>query len=207
MKMNKNNIKIIVLTGGPCSGKSEGVKELKRILSDSDYKAITIPELATEMRQNGFICSEGTVSKIDFQRAIFEMQIFKENLYKNVMEKSGQEMILLLDRGLLDGKVYLSDDEFKEILDIHRLSEKDILDRYDAVFHMQSTSVGNAEFYDKSTNQYRFSSPEQARIQEHKTIETWGKHANFHFIPVEKDFKTKIQKLKALVFKELENKI
>ena len=56
MKMNKNNIKIIVLTGGPCSGKSEGVKELKRILSDSDYKAITIPELATEMRQNGFIC-------------------------------------------------------------------------------------------------------------------------------------------------------
>ena len=66
MKMNKNNIKIIVLTGGPCSGKSEGVKELKRILSDSDYKAITIPELATEMRQNGFICSEGTVSKIDF---------------------------------------------------------------------------------------------------------------------------------------------
>ena len=44
MKMNKNNIKIIVLTGGPCSGKSEGVKELKRILSDSDYKAITIPE-------------------------------------------------------------------------------------------------------------------------------------------------------------------
>ena len=123
-------------------------------------------------------------------------------------------ILLMIEDGIdmvreLIGKDELEceDDEFKEILDIHRLSEKDILDRYDAVFHMQSTSVGNAEFYDKSTNQYRFSSPEQARIQEHKTIETWSKHANFHFIPVEKDFKTKIQKLKALVFKELENKI
>lgn len=205
MKMNKNNIKIMVLTGGPCAGKSDGLEELKRILSDLNYKVITIPELATEIRQNGFICSKGTVSQIDFQKVIFEMQIFKEDLYKNVIGKSEQKMILLLDRGLLDGKVYLSDDEFKKILDIHQLSEKDILDRYDAVFHMQSTAVGDAEFYDNSTNQFRFSSPEQARIQEHKTIETWSKHKNFHFIPVEKDFETKIQNLKALVLKELED--
>lgn len=205
MNKNKNNIKIMVLTGGPCAGKSDGLEELKRILSDLNYKVITIPELATEIRQNGFICSKGTVSQIDFQKVIFEMQIFKEDLYKKVMEKSEQKMILLLDRGLLDGKVYLSDDEFKKILDIHQLSEKDILERYDAVFHMQSTAVGNAEFYDNSTNQFRFSSAEQARTQEHKTIETWSKHENFHFIPVEKDFETKIQNLKAVVLKELED--
>lgn len=39
-----------------------------------------------------------------------------------------------------------------------------------------------------------------------KTIEIWGKHTNFHFIPVEKNFEIKMQKLKALVLKELKSK-
>lgn len=113
---------------------------------------------------------------------------------------------LFIDRGLLDGKVYLPENEFKKILEVHKLSEKDILERYDAVFHMESTAVGDAEFYNKSTNKFRFSSPEQARIQEMKAIEIWGKHTNFHFIPVEKNFEIKMQKLKALVLKELKSK-
>ena len=80
------------------------------------------------------------------------------------------------------------------------------MDRYDAIFHMESTAVGDAEFYDKSTNQFRFSSPEQARVQEQKTVEVWSKHPNFHFIPVEKDFETKMKNLEGLVLRELEDK-
>lgn len=98
------------------------------------------------------------------------------------------------------------ENEFKKILEVHQLSETDIFARYDAVFHMESTAVGDAELYNKSTNKFRFSSPEQARIQERKTIEIWEKHTNFHFIPVEKNFEIKMQKLKALVLKELESK-
>lgn len=205
--MNKNNIKSIVLTGGPCAGKSEGVEELKKFLTDLNYKVITIPELATETRQNGFICSEGTISQIDFQKVIFEMQIFKEDLYKKVMRKSEEKVVLLLDRGLLDGKVYLPEKEFKKILDIHKLTEEEIFKRYDAVFHMESTAVGDAEFYNRETNQYRFSSAEQAKLQEKKTIEIWSKHKNFHFIPIEEEFENKIQNLKELVLKEINGNI
>ena len=51
------------------------------------YKVISIPEVATEIRQNGFIHTNDTITKIDFQRAIFELQLFKENLYENIIEK------------------------------------------------------------------------------------------------------------------------
>lgn len=205
--MNKDEIISIVLTGGPCAGKSESISELKKFLSDLQYRVITIPELATETRQNGFIHTEGTISQVDFQKIIFEMQLFKENLYKKVMSKSEykSKMVLLLDRGLLDGKVYLTEKEFKKLLDIHGLSENDILGRYSAVFHLESTAIGNSELYNKSSNKFRLSNPEQAKMQEKKSIEVWSKHPNFHFISVEKDFETKIQNLKESVLKEIQN--
>ena len=87
MKMNKNNIKIIVLTGGPCSGKSEGVKELKRILSDSDYKAITIPELATEMRQMGSYVQKALYQKLIFKELFLKCKFLKKIYIKMLWKK------------------------------------------------------------------------------------------------------------------------
>lgn len=205
MKMSKNQIKSFVLTGGPCAGKSEGIEELKKFLEELQYKVITIPEIATETRQNGFIHTEGTISQIDFQKVIFEMQMFKENLYKRIMAKNKKDfMILLLDRGLLDGKVYLPENEFQKILETHNLKESDILARYDAIFHLESTAVGDAKLYNNTTNRFRLSNSEQARIQNKKSMEVWSKHPNFHIISVEDEFKTKMNKLKEAAVNELE---
>ena len=45
----------IVLTGGPCAGKSKSIIELKNNLSKYGYRVIIIPEIATEIRANGFL--------------------------------------------------------------------------------------------------------------------------------------------------------
>lgn len=204
--MNRK-IESIVLTGGPCSGKTESIAELKKYFTDLKYKVISIPEMATEIRRDGLIHTEGTISKIDFQKAIFELQLYKEDLYKHMMMKNEErkKMILLLDRGLLDAKVYLDELEFKKLLNENKLTEKDIIDRYSVVLHLESTANSQDGLYSNTTNKFRLSNPEQAIIQEQKSIKVWSEHPNFHIVSLEKSFDIKLAKIKKLVINEINN--
>lgn len=62
------NIISIVLIGGPCAGKSRSIIELKKNLSEYGYRVIIIPEIATEIRANGFL---ENIRKFEFQKMIF----------------------------------------------------------------------------------------------------------------------------------------
>lgn len=55
--------------------------------------------------------------------------------------------VILMDRGTLDGKIFLSDDAFAEVLRQEGLSEADLVARYDVVFHLVSTAVDAPEHY------------------------------------------------------------
>lgn len=200
-----NSIKSIVLSGGPCSGKSKGIDFLKQYLVDLGYKVVVIPELATEIRQNGLIHTEGVITNVDFQRAIFQLQLFKENLYKDIMSKyeDPSRMILLLDRGLLDAKIFLDKCDFEKLIMEYGLTEEDILNRYDAVFHMQSTAIMGDNYYNNISNQFRLSNLESAIIQEEKSIEVWKAHHNFQIIGFEINFDDKVKKLKKSVLNEI----
>ena len=43
----------IVLTGGPCGGKSSSLMALKIALEDSGYRVMTMPEVPTILMSNG----------------------------------------------------------------------------------------------------------------------------------------------------------
>ena len=196
----------IVLAGGPCSGKSKSMEVLRQKLAKIGYKVVVIPELATEIRQNGLIHNEGVISKTDFQKLIFDLQIFKEDLYKNVMKKNedSSKLILLMDRGLLDAKVYLSQDDYEQLLQDRGLSENDIYNRYNIVIHLESSANLGDKYYNNEDNQFRFSNIEQAKIQEEKSLDVWSKHPNFHIINNEKSFEDKIDKIERYVINQLE---
>ena len=55
--------------------------------------------------------------------------------------------VILMDRGVMDGKVFLSDAEFGELLEQQGLREEALMERYDTVFHLVSTAVDCAEHY------------------------------------------------------------
>jgi len=81
----------IVFTGGPCAGKSKSIIELKNNLSKYGYRVIIIPEIATEIRANGFL---GNIDKVAFQKMIFEMQLFglrKPPVLQGVLKASSYE--------------------------------------------------------------------------------------------------------------------
>lgn len=188
------NIISIVLTGGPCAGKSKSIIELKKNLSEYGYRVIIIPEIATEIRANGFL---ENIRKFEFQKMIFEMQMFKENLYKDMIFKLNDysKTILILDRGLMDNKIYLSDEEFEKLICQENLTMEGILARYTAVYHLDSTAIQNDNLYEKSSNEYRLSTPKVAKKLNDRGIEVWKSHPNFYRINVEENFESKFQKL------------
>lgn len=203
--MRMSNFKSIVLTGGPCSGKSEGIEIIRQNLNNLGYKVIIIPEIATEIRQNGFVHTNDTITKVDFQRAIFKLQLFKENLYKSIIQKNDirNQFILLLDRGLMDAKVYLNNEEFNKLIMEYNMTENDIFNRYDVVYHLESAANSKNNIYNNLGNKYRLSTQEQALEQEKKSIMVWGKHHNFHIIGVEDVFEHKIKKLEMSIINEV----
>lgn len=199
----------IVLAGGPCSGKSRSMEALRINLTNLGYKVVVIPELATEIRQNGLIHTEGIISKNDFQKVIFDLQFFKEELYKEYMRKNedSSKMILLMDRGLLDAKVYLSQDDFEQLLQERNLTEEDIYNRYDAVFHLESAANLGDEYYSNQNNQFRLSNIEQAKMQEEKSLNVWSKHPNFHTISIEESFEDKVDNLEKGIVNQLKKEM
>ncbi len=195
----------IVLTGGPCGGKTKSIKALRVFLMNLGYKVIVIPEIATETIMDGFIPSDECITQFDFQKIIFERQLFKENLYREMCSKlSDSKIVIISDRGLMDNKIYLSEEEFDKIKNEHQISDDDIFERYDAVFHLVSTATAEDRFYNKSSNVCRLEDSEEARVLEKRGIEIWKKHRNFYIIDFENEFETKLNKLKIAIMDVLE---
>ena len=70
----------IVLTGGPCAGKSTGLSRIEQELSKRGYKVYVVAETATEVITGGIKPSE--ISWLEFQMSIFEIQTIKENIFR-----------------------------------------------------------------------------------------------------------------------------
>lgn len=102
---------------------------------------------------------------------------------------------MLLDRGLMDAKVYLSNEEFNKLIKEFNITEDDIFNRYDVVYHLESAANSKDNIYNNLSNEYRMSTPEQALEQEKKSILVWSKHHNFHIVGMEDVFEHKIKKL------------
>lgn len=95
----------------------------------------------------------------------------------------------------MDNKIYLSDEEFKELICQENLTIEGILARYTAVYHLDSTAIHNDNLYEKSSNEYRISTPKVAKKLNDREIEVWKSHPNFYRINVEEHFESKFQKL------------
>lgn len=68
--MDKKHIYKLVLTGGPCSGKTTALEELKSFLTKHGFKVFTTPEAATTLFLNG--CS---IADFSVPNAAYTFQI------------------------------------------------------------------------------------------------------------------------------------
>jgi len=185
----------IVITGGPCAGKSTAMTWIQKHFEKKGYSVIFIPECATELIVGG-INKNTTENVVDFETAVIKLQLAKENVYCNSANFLKDNKILIVcDRGCLDCKAYLEDYEFQSILKSLNLTESALRDSYDAVFHLVTASKGAEEYYTLSNNKARIETPKQAIENDDKIIRSWNGHHYLRIIDNSTDFNTKMSRL------------
>lgn len=174
----------IVLTGGPCAGKTTALSSIKKYLYDNNIPVVTVPETATELILNDqkFINIE---TIYNFQSLILRKQLSKESIaedYIKTVLKPIDRCVIIYDRGILDNKAYLVNrSDINKLLKKYNLTEIEVLDSYDLVLDLLSLATCKKELYNFS-NEARTEDIETASMIDNKTSLAWIGHRNLRII-------------------------
>ena len=131
-----------------------------------------------------------------FQRAVLEMQLHDEEIYMNAAEQFTEERIILIcDRGALDGKAYLGSEAYAELLRRENKTEAELLNRYDAVFFLETAARINENFNMIENNAERLESAQEAIEIDAALQKAWSPHKYFRVIKSRFSFNGKIEEL------------
>jgi len=193
-----------VLTGGPCAGKTTGLSTIEQELGNLGYYVLTVPETATELISTGIRPFNNSLEILPFQYFVFEKQIHKENLYMKAAQMiPAEKVVIIYDRGIIDNKIYVTDEEFQTILADFSMNEVEARDRYDAVFHLVTAADGAKEFYTLENNTTRTETPEKAIQLDKCGIASWTGHSHFRIIDNSTNFDKKIKRLMCEIYSSI----
>lgn len=189
----KPNVVTVCLTGGPCGGKSSCLKALQAEATMRGVKVVLVPEIATVIQNTGYVITEDTA--FNFQTQVAYLQYHFEAAMIDLVKATGQPTIVILDRGILDGKAYVDDGQWKKILgkatDGGKLTtEEEWLKKYDLILHLQTSAHGAEKYYkqgrtkdDSGNDVFRRETPKQARNIDDKLRDVYkDKHQNHQLI-------------------------
>lgn len=173
----------LVLSGGPCGGKTQGIEFLYDKLTELGFDVFLIRESAELLLASG----ADRTNAFDFQKNIAINQLKLEDEAEK-QAQNAENPVIICDRGLMDAKVYLSDEDFKKFKEQLNLSDIELRDRYDAVFHMDS--AGKSDYY--VLNGVRNESSHEAQDLNALSLKAWCGNPHYRFIPVCKIFQKKL---------------
>ena len=169
----------IVLTGGPCAGKTTVMSRLKHFLLSRGFRVFIAPEAATMLFSGGVMFSDIATDegKITFQRNLLKTQMHLEDSLRDLAKFTRKPSVILCDRGAMDGKAYVSNKVWNEVLGAVQSDNVALRDtRYNAVLHMVTAAIGAEQFYTAENNAARTETKEEAAEQDKKTMQCWVGH-------------------------------
>lgn len=188
-------IKKIVITGGPCGGKSTALEWIKNAFSKQGYTVLFASETATDLITGG-VAPWTCGTNAEYQCCQLSLQMEKERVFMRAAKSMPKEKILIVcDRGSLDNKAYMTAKEWVDVLQEKGLTEDEMLLDYDAVFHLVTAAKGAANCYTTANNAARKETVEEAAILDDKVIAAWEKHPHFRIIENSTDFQDKMRRL------------
>ena len=189
------SISKIVITGGPCAGKTTAMSWIQSNLARLGYRVLFVPETATELITGG-VAPWTCVSNVAYQKCQMRLQLEKEKVFRQAAESMDAEKILIVcDRAALDNRAYMTDGEFATVLADLGCSEVELRDGYDAVFHLVTAAKGAEQFYTTANNTARTETVEQAAALDDKLISAWTGHPHLRVIDNSSDFEDKLKRL------------
>ena len=185
----------IVITGGPCAGKTTAMSWIQSNFTKAGYTVLFVPETATELISGG-VAPWTCGTNLDYQKCQMKLQLEKEKIFRQAAQSMDvQKVLIVCDRGALDNKAYMSPLEFSAVLEGLGASEVDLRDNYDAVFHLVTAAKGAEEFYTTANNTARTETVEQAAALDDKLIAAWTGHPHLRIIDNATDFQEKLKRL------------
>lgn len=195
-------IKKIVLTGGPCAGKTTALVKIIEHFSSLGYKVFTIPEVPTMFTQAGM---DYLTKNRDFfhegEKATLEIQLALEDKFMSMAETCTEPVVIVCDRGAMDISAYMTKDMWQDITSAVGYTTQQLRDkRYDAVLHLVSAADGAEKFYTTSNNAQRLEKADEqglkiARTLDKRIVEAWTGHPHLRVINNHEDFDKKINRV------------
>jgi len=196
--------KKIAITGGPCAGKTTAMQKIVEEFTEKGYKLFVISETATELINGGIKpFGEKACDMVEFQRYVLDLQLTKEKLYEKIANSYSGNTIILCDRGIMDNRAYVTDEDFKKILKEKNLNEMDIMSSYDLVLHLVTAADGAEKYYTTANNSARTETKEEAKEKDRKTLNSWIGHKKIEIIGNEGSFDDKIHNVIKSIYEEL----
>ncbi len=201
------DIKKIVLTGGPCAGKTTALVRIVEHFSNLGFKVFTVPEVPTMYSQAGWsYMTKNPRLYYEGELAILETQLALEDSFMRLAETCQKPTFVVCDRGTLDISAYISKEMWKELCQKCGTNTNELRERYDAVLHLVSAADGAEEFYTIATNSIRYEQADEEGLQlardlDKKVNKAWTGHSHLRVINNHNDFDTKLNR----VLKEISN--
>ena len=126
----------LVLTGGPCGGKTTGQARLATFFENIGWKVYRVPETANILLSGGVNFAELSPNAAEkFQANLLKTILQMENTFFDLASAgSDRNCLVICDRGAMDASAFVSRDQWDNILSSNGLDEVEIRDnRYNQV--------------------------------------------------------------------------
>ena len=185
----------IVITGGPCAGKTTAMSWIQNAFTQMGYTVLFVAETATQLITGG-VAPWTCGTNCEFQKCQLSMQLHKEKVFEQAAKTMDVPKVLIVcDRGALDNKAYMNDLEFEQVLEFLGTNEIELRDKYDAVFHLVTAAKGAEEFYTTENNSARTETVAEAVALDDKLISAWTGHPHLRVIDNSSNFEDKMKRL------------
>lgn len=194
----KPQVKRVVLTGGPCAGKTTALARLSDWFGKLGWRVLCVPESATMLLQGG--AGPPGSDPFEFQAELMRLQRRLEetffDLACNVAVRNGSNVLVIHDRGIMDSAAYSTPEQWQATLDAKGWSLVELRDaRYDGVVHMVTAAIGAEHAYTLANNSARTETLEQAREADKRTLDAWIGHPHLRIVENKGDFDKKVREV------------
>ena len=199
-------VKKVVLTGGPCAGKTKILEFLRKELTKSGYYVIVVSETASEYIRNNVLPKSDREHTLMFQDLILCTQYVKERsteIYADFI-KNTNDVVILYDRALMDNRAYFSQEDYDNLLRKYDINEMEMVDKYDLVIDLISTASLKPDSYE--LNDTRSEAIEDASRIDTLTSLAWLLHRNLKVIKPTDELEEKAHIVLDLILELLNNK-
>lgn len=193
--MTDKKITKVVITGGPCGGKTAALERIRAAFDKEDCRVILVGETATELILGGVT----PLVTPNFQALRVARQLEAEAEACRRAENGAEPVLLVCDRGIPDTRAYTSEEAYAAILQQNGLTASRVMERYDAVIHLTSAAKGVPEAYTLLTNAARTEPVQEAAELDDRIRAAWAGHPVRVMIPAQQDLEKKMKLLLSAV--------